>query len=128
MLKLNILFRLVFVLFSIWTFVWVFGKSKLDNIDKIVTRIIIMFGLIHIILLIFYCFKIDGYSNRMFGKYWYGFWIYPFTYFFLTQLLWVTKLRLSKIYRILLALWILLVINLENITIYLVDINRNYVK
>jgi len=127
MVTFNLIFRSVFFFFCIWTLVWVLGtfteKKLIHQIDKGYTRVIIFLGIIHIVTLLLYCFDVGWDANglqldlkttsQITGKYWFAFWIYPFTYFFLTQLLWFKKMRLSKIYRIALAVCILIVLNLH---------------
>ena len=131
MASFNFIFRSVFFFFCIWTLVWLLGAVKgkkiVHQIDNGFTKAVILLGIIHIVSLLFYCFHLVSGANglqlnvnpesQIAGKYWFGFWIYPFTYFFLTQLLWFKKVRLSKLYRGLLAIWILIVLNLDYLVI-----------
>ncbi|HSY61932.1 MAG TPA: hypothetical protein VK796_08660 [Cytophaga sp.] len=60
--------------------------------------------------------------NRMFGKYWYGFWTFPFAYFFLTQLLWFKKIKDNSFLRIIIALIILFALYIEKFIILMTSL------
>ena len=57
-------------------------------------------------------------QERAFGEYWFGFWMYPVTYFGLTPLLRIYKIRKSKPIRIIIALWIFIVMHFEKFVIF----------
>lgn len=64
--------------------------------------------------------------ERAFGNYWFGLWIYPLTYFGLTELFWIDKVRTSKVARIIIALVIFGVMHLEKYVILVTTIYRDY--
>jgi hypothetical protein len=93
------------------------------------------FGAIDLIFLLFNLLEYNSFNtiefnqemiNRAFGKYWIPFWIYPFTYFALTQLLWVEKIKASKIIRVLIAVWIFAVMHIEHYIILVTTLHRDY--
>jgi len=125
MIIFSIIFRTVFFLFSVWSIIWVLGtlfkKNFIKGIDHWFVKLIILLGYIYVAILIS-CLT-DYTTNYLVGR----FGIYALTYFLLPQLLWFEKIQLLKIYRIVLALWILYVLYVD-IFIYLMSINREYTR
>lgn len=126
---LDIVVTSVFFGFAIWTFLWAFGKSKgwkiyyqLEDIDTIAVKTVILSGIIYLIILILNLPNTD----RIFGKYWFAFWIYPFTCFLLPQLFWLNKARTSKIFRVVVAVWTLIVLHIEKYVIIVTSLHRDY--
>jgi hypothetical protein len=124
----NIAFRLLFHAFFIWTFIWAFSRNNYvkpypnDKTDVIMCRIVRALGLICILLIGFSCFTFSedltinpAMVSRAFGEYWLGFWIYPFTYSGLPQLLIIPVIRETKLWRLLIATWILFVMHIETV-------------
>lgn len=66
--------------------------------------------------------------NRMFGPYWFGYWLYPFSYIFLTQLLWIKSIKNIKWFRIIFALIILFTVSIERITIVITSFHMDYLS
>src|SRR5688572_15218552 len=122
------IFELIFLGFVVWTFIWAFSKNNFtpDNLNKIdlfAVGTVMVLGMYHLITLIF---NFKDLAGRAFGEYWYGLWIYPFTYFGLTQLLWIRTIRTSKTVRIMIAVWILAVMYFEKFVILVTTIHRDY--
>lgn len=65
--------------------------------------------------------------NRMTGPYWFGYWIYPFCYGLVPQLLWVKKFKQMKVVRLITALLLLFGVYLEKIIIWITSFHRDYV-
>jgi len=64
--------------------------------------------------------------NRMFGPYWFAFWIYPFAYSFLTQLLWIKTIKDSPTIRFFIAFVILIAVSIEKVIIILTSFHRDH--
>jgi len=118
-----------FLGFAIWTIIWTYGKSKgwkihyeVDDIDVVAVKTIIFLGIIYFTWLALNFQQ----SDRMFGKYWFGVWTYYITYILLPQLFWFHKARNSKILRILVAFWILILLLVEKIIIIVTSFHRDY--
>ncbi len=125
------LLQSVFLGFCLWTLLWTLGESKVwkfyfsfDDIDQVAVKSAIFFGIIY---LIGFIWDLPG-SDRLFGKYWIGVWSNPFTYFFLTQLLWFERIRINKLIRALIALWTLFVLLFEKVVIIMTSLHRDYVN
>jgi len=109
-------------------------KVRLNNFDYSATRITIYLGVIFCIFwalgCIIYYFQVDDqteklrYTERMFGKYWFGFWLQPIIWILLTQLLRINFLRKNLLFRIIISLSF--VLTLERITIILTSLHRDY--
>jgi hypothetical protein len=124
----NTIFRLIFLAFIVWTFIWAFNRKNfsadnLARIDLFAIGTVMVLGVLHLVIL-FYNFQ--DLADRAFGEYWYGLWIYPFTYFGLTQLLWFRAIRITKIIRIVIATWIFVVMYFEVFVILVTSLHRDY--
>ena len=64
--------------------------------------------------------------NRMFGPYWFGFWIYPFGYFVLSQLLWVRRIKTNMPIRFLIAIFLLFTLSIEKLVIIITSLHTDY--
>lgn len=71
----------------------------------------------------------DYYSlqTRLFGAYWFGYWIYPICYGLIPQLFWIKKIRKTKTVRICVALAILFALFLARLIIMITALHRDYV-
>jgi molybdopterin-containing oxidoreductase family membrane subunit len=136
---IDILFRSIFLGFIAWSLFWVFTKKKtlvghkVEEIDDFVVRTVIVLGIIDITLVASNLIQFNkgfginpSIQERAFGDYWFGFWMYPITYFGLTQLLWIHKIRQSKVVRIIIALWISMVIHFEKFVIFVTSLHRDF--
>jgi hypothetical protein len=118
--------------FAIWSVVYLFSKReylaghKIENVDKFIVRAIIFIGLMHFLIFLIHTLSEGVDIKRAFGEYWFGFWIYPITYFGLTQLLWFRKIRENRAVRIILAVWFFVVIYLETFIILASSFNLNF--
>ena len=128
--------------FILWSCIWVITKRYgpkdyfyLDQIDKVVVRVvaILVIGyMLHWIFEIFYAWY-DGvsyesyvFTNRMFGPYWFAYWIMTFTSMLLPQIFWIEKVRASVSFRIIAALWMFCVLNFERFIIIMTSFHRDY--
>lgn len=71
--------------------------------------------------------QVEGFTmkDRIFGKYWLWYWHQPLFYIS-SLLLWVKSIRTKKIIRLIIAL--LLITSIESIVIYLLSLNREYLR
>lgn len=136
---IDILFRSLFFGFTTWTIFWVLTKKtqlsghRIEEIDTFVVRTIIVLGIIHIIFLASNLVELTNgiginksLLQRAFGKYWFGFWMYPITYFGLTQLLWFYKIRKSKPIRIIIASCVFITMHFEKFVIFVTALHRDF--
>ncbi|MEO1052319.1 MAG: hypothetical protein AAFX87_16925 [Bacteroidota bacterium] len=70
--------------------------------------------------------RFGGLLGRMFGSYWYGFWIYPITYLGLPQLLWIKKIRANLISRFCIGIGMLFASSFEQFVIIITSLHRDY--
>jgi hypothetical protein len=91
------LYSIIYVIISFFT-----KKEIIDTIDRFSCKVISHASIIYIIAWIL--FKIVAYNEsteyenwitrqRMFGEYWYTYWIQPFTWLIISQLLCIKKIR-----------------------------------
>ena len=138
----DIIFRSIFFGYVIWTFIWSYrkrrtiGSIQVEEIDQFIVRTVMIFGILHLAILILNFIDLSSSTgisidqkivNRAFGNYWLGFWVYPITYFGLTQLLWVRKIGNSKLPRISIALIVFVVMHLEKFVILVTSAHREYI-
>lgn len=62
--------------------------------------------------------------NRMFGKYWFGFWIQPLLWFLITQLLRFKSIRKNILLRLIFT--VLLLFSIEKMVLFYTSIQRDY--
>jgi hypothetical protein len=135
----NLFLRSIFMGFVSWTFFWAFTKRKeffgkgVEESDRLATGIVIALGILCFLTIAFSMVEFNhsigvsaDVADRAFGEYWLGWWIYPFTYFGLTQLLWVKHVRQSRATRILIALFIFAVIHIEHFVILVTSLHRDF--
>jgi hypothetical protein len=135
---IDIFFRSCFLGFAFWTLAWLLTKhhqlvgERKDEIDLFIVRMVILAGSMQ---LLFFLSKVlffgdgglaDSLKARAYGEYRAWLWIYVFTCLVLPQVLWITKIRMSKLSRAIIAGWILLVMNFEQFVILLTSLHRDY--
>jgi hypothetical protein len=122
------LYSILYVITSLFT-----KSSVLKIIDeyasKVIVHVSVIFFLVWIILILStYSQSTEedraGMIQRMFGKYWFGFWFQPILWLLSTQLLRFQKIRSGKIWRIICS--ILLLISIEQFVIIVTLIHRDY--
>jgi hypothetical protein len=139
LLWLDFIFRSFFFGFVMWTIYWVFTSRKilygntLEDVDKFLVRMIIFFGIYHIVSIGFGLIdfaeglKINALLiGRATGPYWFAFWTYPITYFGLTQLFWLPQFRKNKVVRLIVAIAIFCVMHFEKFLILATSLHRDY--
>lgn len=102
-----------------------------ENLDHSATLLFRIAGMIYLIIwiIIFNIAITDDEHrlvNRMFGPYWYGFWMYPVTNLGVSQLFWIRKIRNSKAYRIIFSIALLFVMSYEKIVIIVTSLHRDF--
>lgn len=65
-------------------------------------------------------------SNRLFGPYAFGFWMYPIVYVGATQLLWIARCRRSRVIHWMVALLIVVMLSFERLIISITSLHRDY--
>ena len=129
---INILIQILFCGFALWSIILplllLFIKNTKTNfikeIDHTAVRIIQFAGIAfmcHLLINILLYFN-DLKYHRMFGKYWFGFWTFPFAYFFLTQLLWFRKIKNNVFLRIIISFVILFALYIEKFIILMTSL------
>lgn len=122
------LFTILYLFFSIFI-----KNSTIKKIDEESSQFISFIGIIYLIVWITGLFiqlnilnEEDKTSllNRMFGKYWFGYWIQPLLWISITQLLRIKAIRKNIILRILFS--ILLILSIERIIIIITSFHRDY--
>lgn len=108
-------------------------KIKIEKFDNSACTFIPIIGLIYLLNwlgILFFQFstiedstEIYQMKSRLFGLYWFGYWLQP-SLFLSSQLLWFKKLRKVKLIRILIALT--LIGSIEGIVIYFTSLHRDY--
>jgi hypothetical protein len=106
----------------------------IDKIDKAASIVFSVGGLILIFNLLVniylnYSFAIDDYEkfrilSRIFGKYWYGFWVPTGIYILATQLTWNNRIRRNRILRVVIGL--LMLVSVEKLIIITTILHSNY--
>lgn len=125
-----------FELFGIYTcsylFISIFKKNEiLYRTDNEVCKLIIFVGILYFLAWITAIFVslINEESrthllNRMFGKYWIGFWLQPLFWIVMTQLLRIKKIQKNWILRLLFSFFF--IFSLEKIVIITTLLHRDY--
>ena len=107
----------------------------MKDVDNLVTGTVAILGIYHLVTvgLLFLNLESSNWSlvnarttERAFGQYWFGFWIFPIIYFGLTQFLWFRKMRAYNTFRIILSILILSALNFEKFVIIATSIHREY--
>lgn len=122
------LYSMLFLLVSIFT-----KKPILQKVDEEATQFISFIGVIYFSLFIIGIFifykennleEQNSMLNRMFGKYWFGFWLQPILWFAITQLLRIKRISKSIILRIIFSF--LLIVSIERFVILTTALHRDY--
>lgn len=137
-LAIQLLSTGLFTAFGLYTLIYLivslFRKTPLiDRIDYEASRFISIVGAFYIFIWLISIFnELNTLEtedkafllNRMFGRYWIGFWTQPILYMAITQLLRIQKLRTMKMIRFIFSL--LLMVSLERIVIMSISLKPNY--
>lgn len=127
-----------FTAFGLFTILYLFlsifiKKEILHQIDEEANKFISFIGILYLIIWIIGIiveFNIlneeDKISmlNRIFGKYWFGFWIQPLFWVVITQLLRFKKIRKNILLRLLFSL--LLILSIEKMILISITFHRDY--
>jgi hypothetical protein len=122
------LYSLLFLFISIFT-----KKALLFKVDEEAKKFISFIGIIYFIIwiigtIVFYTEsnieEQNSMLNRMFGKYWIGFWVQPILWFLITQLLRIKKIWKNVLLRILFS--VLLIISIEKCIVIITSFHRDY--
>ncbi|NMH29309.1 hypothetical protein [Flavobacterium silvaticum] len=105
----------------------------LEKIDVESTKLISLIGIVYGVLwliglgiILTSSAEQDLYDvkNRIFGKYWFGYWIQPFLWILITQLLRFIKIRRNILSRLTAAFFLML--SIERIIIIITSLHRDY--
>jgi hypothetical protein len=122
------LYSLFFLIASIF-----FKKSFLFKVDEEAKKFISFVGIIYFIIwiigiIVFYAEsnleEQNSMLNRIFGKYWFGFWLQPIVWFLITQLLRIKRVAKNVFLRIIFSF--LLIISFEKYVIIITSFHRDY--
>lgn len=120
------IYSILYLLFSIFS-----KKEILYKIDNEVCKLIIFLGIIYFVIWTIAIFislaDLESRSyllNRMFGKYWIGFWLQPLFWIGMTQLLRIKKIQKNWVFRILFSFFFIL--SFEKIVIITTSLHRDY--
>ena len=122
------LYSLFFLIVSIF-----FKKSFLFKVDEEAKKFISFVGIIYFIIwiigiIVFYAEsnleEQNSMLNRMFGKYWFGFWLQPIVWFLITQLLRIKRVAKNVFLRMIFSF--LLIISFEKYVIIITSFHRDY--
>lgn len=122
------LYSLLFLFLSIFI-----KKPFLYKLDEEAKKFISFVGIVYLIAWIIGIFVFytesnveeqNNMLNRMFGKYWVGFWVQPILWFSITQLVRIKKIRRNVFLRIIFSF--LLLISIEKYVIIIVSFHRDY--
>lgn len=122
------LYSLLFLFLSIFT-----KKPFLYKLDEEAKKFISFVGIIYLMVWIIGIFVFytesnveeqNNMLNRMFGKYWVGFWVQPILWFSITQLVRIKKICRNVILRIIFSF--LLLISIEKYVIIITSFHRDY--
>lgn len=136
---ISLLFDSIFLGFAWYSILFVINEKFIksqniflnDMVDNSAIHLVRYTGLLFFIYLTFsivHSIINSVLINRMFGPYWFGFWIYPFGYFVLTQLLWVRRIKTNMPIRLLIALVLLFTPSIEKSAIIITSLHRDYLE
>ena len=128
-------FFTAFGLFTLLYFISsIFIKAPfLKNIDEESNRFISFIGILYLVLWIIGMFialytlnqeEKNNFLQRIFGKYWLGFWIQPLLWVLITQLLRFKSIRKNIFLRVLFS--VLLILSIERMIIISTSLQRDY--
>jgi hypothetical protein len=125
----------IFSITYILVCIFIKNHAFIDKLDESSNKIIIFSGLIYFLLWMigmYFSFKEinseeEKYRllNRMFGPYWFGYWLQPVLWILITQLMWFKKIRRLKILRIVMS--VILAVPFEKVVILITSLHRDYV-
>jgi len=122
------LYSLLYLLLSIFI-----KKSLIKKVDEQASKLISLIGILYFLTWIIGTLiefqnstaaENSHTLDRMFGKYWFGYWLQPLIWILITQLLRVKKNRKNVLLRILFCL--LLIISIERFVIIVTSFHRDY--
>lgn len=108
-------------------------KDIVKKIDEYSNRLIsfigILYSIVWIIIILIELNNIDPESrieliNRMFGKYWFGFWLQPLLWFSLSQLLRFKSVQKNVLLRLIFSF--LFIFSIEKMIMIIVSFHRDY--
>lgn len=129
-----------FIAFGLYSIIYVITtiivkKSFIEIVDTTSNKLIGFLGIVYLIawvgLIVTNFINIssperDEVLDRMFGKYWFGFWLQPILWIIMTQILHFEKVRKQKFLRIIFSF--LFIITIEQYIILLTSFNFNFTK
>ena len=127
-----------FIAFSLYSFIYVIistfiKNEKIDIIDETANKIIAFSGIVFLLIWISLLLKNyiesseydrSGMIQRMFGRYWFGYWLQPLLWISLSQLLRFKKVQKQKILRIIFS--VLFIVSIEQYIILLTSFQSDY--
>lgn len=128
-------FFIAFGLYSIlFLLVSIFAKNAfLYKIDEESKKLISFLGIVYLVvwfigIFVFYLesntVEKNSMLNRMFGKYWFGFWLQPLLWFTITQFLRIKRVSKNVFLRIIFSVF--LIISIERYVIIITSLHRDY--
>jgi hypothetical protein len=128
----------LFIAFGFYSLFYVVLATFIKNpvlavIDKTATKLIAFIGIVFLLcwltLVIANFIEIssperDYILDRMFGRYWFGFWMQPMVWITMTQLLRMEKVRKFKALRLLFSFFFILTI--EQFTLFTISFHRDF--
>jgi hypothetical protein len=110
---MSIIILFFFITFGLYSIIYVITSiivknSLIETVDRTSNKLIRIIGIVYLVAWI--CLIVTNFINisspqrdeildRMFGKYWFGYWIQPVLWIFMTQILRFEKIRKHKILR-----------------------------
>lgn len=137
----NIIYVDFFIGFGLYSILYLIisqfikNKTKINFLDKIAINLVVFAGIIYFlgwIIGLYFTFQEiseeekQSILNRMFGRYWFGFWLQPILWISATQILRIEKIRNSKLLRLIFSF--IFILSIERFTIILVSIHRDYIE
>lgn len=112
------------------------GNSTIAKIDGSATLLVRLAGLMYTLGFVV-CIVAEllfpdsetqtlGLTERMFGKYWFGFWFQPIVIFSLTQLFWIRRIKYSRRMKLMIAILLFLPLYMEKIVIFLTSLHHDF--
>ncbi len=135
---LNLISQDFFIAFGVFTLLYFLLKIFIKNpilgeIDTESNRFISFIGILYFVIFIYYTTtelmmlndeQQSVLSHRMFGRYWFGYWLQPMLWLVITQLLRIKRIRENVFIRIIFSFF--LIFTIERIVIYVTMLNRDY--
>ncbi len=136
----NIIYVDFFIGFGLYSILYLIvlsfikNKTKINFLDKIAVNLVVFAGIVYLvgwIIGLYFTFQeiteVEKQSilNRMFGRYWFGFWLQPILWIFATQILRIEKIRNSIILRLIFSS--IFILSIERFVIIMNSIHRDYI-